>query len=871
MSSEKLTPAMSQYHQIKEQYKDCVLFFRMGDFYEMFDDDAVTAGRILGITVTSRNKNAATPTPLAGIPYHAADKYLAELTKKGHKVAIAEQVSDPKLPGIIQRQVVRIVTPATTLQEEVLERGNANYLLAIVENNNRFTLALCDLSTGEASVRSVEGLDEMRSEIFRLQPKELLLSKNLFSSEEVRQMLNEIQIQNYYFYALTNDAHDLLKMQYGAHSLSSMGIENDQDACESCAMVLSYLVDTQKSSLEHLRPFRVVKNTNRMDLDEGSIRNLELLFTQREGKAEGSLLHLLNKTLTGSGSRLLRMWMLNPLLSKEQIEARLDLVEELYTHSSLRESIRTHLKNMYDIERILAKLTLQRAHARDMIALKNSVEEVIAITKILEVHGGKGISRIFKECKHDTLDEVQVLIEEGIIPEPPLTLQEGGMIKEGYRKEIDELRVLKNNAAEWILGYQADEQQKTGISTLRIKFTNVFGYFIELSKSQAAKAPDYYIRRQTTVNGERFTTPELKIYEDKILHAGDALAKMEYECFQEIREKILSSLKDLQQFSDVIAYLDVIGAFAEVSYQYRYARPTFTANKDFSIIKGRHPVIEALEIKEGRSFVPNNTSFIEGKEETLLITGPNMAGKSTYLRQNALIALMAQIGCFVPAESANLSIVDKIFTRVGASDNVSKGQSTFMVEMQETAYILNNATMDSLIILDEVGRGTSTYDGLSLAWAILEYIHDTVKAKTLFATHYHELIDVVEKMKRAKNYSVAVQETSTGVVFLRKIVEGGAPESYGIEVAKLAGLPNAIISKASSFLHELETSNEDKGKKKKKNTNQLSFFHEPIEPATRIVEVTKNHPILEEWKALDINTMTPLDALHWLSEKQKNI
>ncbi|MFN7160280.1 MAG: DNA mismatch repair protein MutS [Candidatus Gracilibacteria bacterium] len=871
MSSEKLTPAMSQYYEIKEQYKDCVLFFRMGDFYEMFDEDATTAGRVLGITVTSRNKNALNPTPLAGIPYHASDKYLAELTKRGYKVAIAEQVSDAKLPGIIRRKVVRVVTPGTTLQDEVLNKGNPNYLLAVVEDSNRFTIALCDLSTGEANVRSVDGLENTRSELFRLQPKELLLSKHLFSSEEIAQILTDLNTANYYFYAVQNDPYEVLKIQYGEHSIESMGIEKNIQAAEACAMVLSYLVDTQKTSLNHLRPFRVIQNTECMNLDEGTIRNLELLFTQREGKLEGSLLHLLNKTHTGAGSRLLRSWLLNPLLSKEKIVNRLQLVDELYSSTSLREDIRTHLKNMYDIERILAKLSLQRAHARDMVALKNSIYEIQEILSLLDLNKDKKISQIFKECNKEVLHELYTLIEKGIIAEPPLTLQEGGIIREGYRQEIDELRSLKNNATQWILDYQTQEQQKTGIATLRIKFTNVFGYFIELSKSQSSKAPEYYVRRQTTVNGERYTTEELKVYEDKILHADDALSQMEYECFQEIREKILQSLSDLQQYSEIIAYLDVLSSFAELSYTYRYVCPQFVENRDFTIIKGRHPVIEALEIKDGRAFIPNNTCFKEGKEETLLITGPNMAGKSTYLRQNALIALMAQIGCFVPAESAELSLVDKIFTRVGASDNVSKGQSTFMVEMQETAYILNNATKESLIILDEVGRGTSTYDGLSLAWAILEYIHDTVGAKTLFATHYHELIDVVEKLKKAKNYSVAVQETSTGVVFLRKIVHGGAPESYGIEVAKLAGLPKSIISKASAFLRELETSGQDTKKKKGNDRNQLSFFLESAPPATHVVEVQKAHPLIEEWKNLDINTMSPMDALHWLSEKQKDL
>lgn len=871
MASEKLTPAMTQYYDIKEQYKDCILFFRMGDFYEMFDDDAVTAGKALGLTVTSRNKNALTPTPLAGIPYHAADKYLAELTKKGYKVAIAEQTSDPKLPGIIRRQVVRVVTPGTTLQDEVLGKDNPNFLLAVVEDRNRFTIALCDLSTGEANVRSVDGLENMSSELFRLQPKELLLSKGLFSSEEVGQILTDMEISNYYFYELSNEGSDILKIQYGQHSLASMGIEKDPQAVEACAMILSYLIDTQMSSLEHIRPFRIVQQGESMNLDEGTIRNLELLFTQREGKSEGSLLHLLNKTQTGAGARLLRSWLLSPLLSEAKITKRQNLVEKFYVDTTLREKVRGHLKNMYDIERILAKLSLGRAHARDMIALKNSIIEVRAIKESISQYPDQALSTLFGSANTVLLEEIQNIIEQGIIDEPPLTLQEGGMIKEGYKAEIDELRILKNNATQWILDYQTAEQQKTGISTLRIKFTNVFGYFIELSKAQAAKAPEYYMRRQTTVNGERFTTAELKIYEDKILHADDELSQMEYECFQKIREQILASLKDLQHFSEIISYIDVLTSFAELSYTNRYVRPEFTEKRDFSILKGRHPVVEALEMKEGRAFIPNNTQFIENREETLLITGPNMAGKSTYLRQNALIALMAQIGCFVPADTAKLSVVDKIFTRVGASDNVSKGQSTFMVEMQETAYILGNATKDSLIILDEVGRGTSTYDGLSLAWAILEYIHDTIGAKTLFATHYHELIDVAEKLKKAKNYSVAVQETSTGVVFLRKIVEGGAPESYGIEVAKLAGLPKTIISKASAFLRELETSHEDNKKKKKRDTNQLSFFIEAPKQAPETVEIIKEHPVIEEWKQLDINTMTPLEAMHWLSEKQKNL
>lgn len=866
---EKITPAMKQYYDIKNEFKDCILFFRMGDFYEMFDEDAHIAGKELGITVTSRNKNAEKPTPLAGIPYHAGERYLAELTKKGYKVAIAEQTSDSSMPGIVTRKIVRVVTPATTMQEEVLGKGTSNFLISITELQNIFTIALVDISTGNCLIKQMNGLEALESSIFQAQPKEILLATDLFSTEDVVAILKKQNLLSYYFYTLEKNPKKIIEEQFGSHALDAMQITSSTEKQHTIAMVLQYLQKTQLTSMDHLRHFRQEDDSQSMKLDESTIRNLELLFTQREGKKEGSLLGVLDMTCTGSGARLLHSWILRPLLQKELLEKRLDKVQELYTFPSLRKELRTHLHSMYDLERLLAKISMDRAHGRDLVAVKNSLSAILQMHSALgEEH--KEIQELYSHIPLAIIRELQELLELSIADEPPITLQEGGIIKQGFRPDIDEVRDLKLHASSWLLSYQQQEQERTGINSLKIKFNNVFGYFIELTKNQAHNAPENYIRRQTMVGAERYTTIELKTQEDKILHAEDELSRLEYACFQEIRTQVLSHLQAIQQAALLIAELDVYTTFAEVAHDYQYVRPEFTNTKDLHITKGRHPVVDVFLRKQQEQCIPNSLSFRESKEELLLITGPNMAGKSTFLRQNALISLLAQIGSYVPAEKAELPLLDAIFTRVGASDNVSKGQSTFMVEMQETAYILTNATDRSLIILDEVGRGTSTYDGLSIAWAIVEYIHSHIKAKTLFATHYHELIDVVEKLPRGKNYSVAVQETSSGMVFLRKIVAGGASESYGIEVAKLAGLPQEVIQNASSFLKELEKEDTSSKKKNtKENNNQLSFF--VTAPSEKTVIAPLINPLVEKIKNISLDHMTPIECQQYLMGLQKEL
>lgn len=854
----KVTPAMKQYYEMKAQYADTILFFRMGDFYEMFDEDAKIVSRELGLTLTSRNKNSDNPIPLAGIPYHAADKYLAELTRKGYKVTMSEQVSDPKLPGIVQRQVTQVVTPGTTLQTEVLDAKGYNYLASIAGTFPTCGLSFLDLSTGVWHVTECSSYEAALDELLLKSPKEVLVSGDFFNKVDCLTTLSKHTIfaQEY---SLTDDASSFLKTHFELQSLSVLGLENKSAATMAAALTLSYVYNTQKTEPKYLHPLRYYSREGKMILDMGVVRNLELFATNRDGEKKGSVLHLIDQTMTGGGGRLLREWMLAPELDLDTIHRRLDTVEFFYKDTELRKKIRSCLSNISDMERVLARLSLGRGNARDLLAIANTLEAIghIRDSLMIEKNLPTLLAHALSCFTNETSKRILSHIRDAISAEAGIEISMGNIIREGYDEEVDTLRNLKQKAKEWMMEYQQKEQETTGISQLKVKFTSVFGYFLEIPKSQESKVPMHYVRKQTLVGAERYITEELKVFEEKVLSSEEKAAAREYEIFLEVRDVVLREISFLQEVSLQCSMTDVLSSFAELSYRESYSRPAFTDEKTMQIKEGKHPVIAALLREQKETYVPNDIHFTENKEEFLLITGPNMAGKSTYLRQAALIAFFAQIGCFVPAVSAVLPIYDRIFTRVGASDNMSKGESTFMVEMQEASFILHNATANSLIILDEIGRGTSTYDGLSIAWAIVSYIHDHIGAHTLFATHYHELIEVADTLPKAKNYSVAIAENEGGVIFLHKIIEGGASESYGIEVAKLAGMPKDVLKEAKAHLQALES--KDSGKKA--SVLQDSLF--------TIVEQQSNPEIAALVKQLqdtDINSLTPLQAMEKLSK-----
>ncbi len=856
----KVTPAMKQYYEMKAEHADSILFFRMGDFYEMFNDDAKIVSKELGLTLTTRNKNSDNPVPLAGIPYHAAEKYLAELTRKGYKVTIAEQTSDPKLPGIVQREVRQVVTPGTTLQTEVLDAKGYNYLVALAGAFPICGVSFLDVSTGIWQLTECASYEAAIEEILLKAPKEVLIDSDFFNKQECIDTLKKHRIFVQEYAAAENNASFLLQ-HFEVPTLSILDLENKPAAIAAAVLSLTYVYNTQKTKPEYIHTPKIYSREGKMILDMSAVRNLELFSTLRDNEKKGSLLYLLDQTNTGGGGRLLRSWMLSPELKQETLEERLDAVEFLYKDSELRKTIRSALSHTSDIERLLARLSLGRGNARDLLALAGSLEAAAELHAICQKEQSLPVligsmQNLFAD---QTVHDVTGLIQAAISPEAGMEIMSGSIIKEGYDAEVDELRTLKQKAKEWMMEYQQKEQENTGISQLKVKFTSVFGYFLEIPKSQEGKVPMHYVRKQTLVGAERYITEELKVFEEKVLTSEEKSASREYELFIQIKDQALTHIPLLQQVALQISTLDVISTFAEVAYLEHYVRPAFTTQRTLEVQEGRHPVVASLLKEQQEAYVPNSLTFIEEKEEFLLITGPNMAGKSTYLRQAALIAYLAQIGCFVPAASAVLPLYDRIFTRVGASDNMSKGESTFMVEMQEASFILRNATANSLIILDEIGRGTSTYDGLSIAWAIVSYIHDSIGAHTLFATHYHELIDVAEKLSKAKNYSVAISENESGVIFLHQIIEGGASESYGIEVAKLAGLPKEVLTEAKKHLKALESTQTDAAQAT--TPTQDSLF--------TIVEQHSNpdqEKIIEELRTIDVNQCTPIQTMELLSK-----
>lgn len=889
--AKKLTPMMAQYQAIKAQHQDCLLFFRLGDFYEMFGDDAVKGSEILNITLTARSKGA-DAIPMCGIPFHAAENYISKLTLAGEKVAICEQVSDPTGKGIVQREVVRIITPGTTLNEGLLDHKTNNYIVSFATTTSQLTtqdfqsaLAVGDISTGEFYVTALNSLADLKSELTRLNPSECISSPELIN--QLQTLLPEFSELHFFPHQTSTAPKAILTTHFQVDSLQKFNLDPDTDLAKKTAItaagqLLDYLAVTQKTDLGHIQNLRTYSLNDFMPLDEATLRNLELFQTLRDHQKKGSLFNVIDQTITSMGGRLLKKWLLHPLVDQTKIQARLDSVEEFFQNLTLRANLRLALSQVKDIERLLSKLSLNSGNARDALALRASLKSLPQIDQDL---GNPQTSRLQSLQQNlDLCQDIVAHLEESLDDEAPATLRDGGMIKDGYHPELDELRQISREGKTFIQSLKQQEIAATGITSLKIKFNKVFGYYIEVSKSNLDAVPEHYIRKQTLVNAERFITPELKEYEEKVLGAEDKIKAIEYQLFQEIRQFILSHLPRLQKTAQVVANLDVLAALSEVASQNRYCKPTITDTGALLIKDGRHPVVEKMSFST--DFIPNDTHLNYQDQQVILITGPNMGGKSTYLRQIALITLLAHVGSFVPATAAEIPIVDRIFTRVGAADNLVKGQSTFMVEMQETANILQNATSQSLVILDEIGRGTSTYDGVSIAWALTEFLHHQVGAKTLFATHYHELINLAETLEKAKNFSIAVRENATeGVVFLYKILAGGVDKSYGIEVAKLAGLPQTVIAKAQSILQQLEQA---KAEGQNPQDLQASIFDQPLStqpqaqsqapqqtqsstnsPANteRVHQTIAEHQaIIDQLNTIDINNLTPLQALQHLSE-----
>lgn len=863
----ELTPMMQQYQELKSQCRDAILFFRLGDFYEMFGPDALEAAKILDITLTSRNKNESTPMPMCGVPYHAAENYIARLVKAGKKVAICEQISDPTLPGIVKRKIVRIVTPGTTYSSQILNQKANRFVVAVFPQKDYFGLAFADLSTGEFKATELQGEEALTMELLRLDPAELVVRQEHYDDPELRVLVNAWTQAPISTVELFEEAYAFIARHFKVTTLEGFGIASQPFAIQASAVLLKYLQTTQKESFVHIDRITAHHREKTMPLDEATVRNLELFSTLRAStepsgvptrEESHTLLGVLDQTHTAMGARLLRRWVTQPLLRKDEIEARHEAVEDLVHTHDLRNSLETELKPMNDLERLLGRLGSSSGNARDLKGLALTLAHIPRLQSELE----KAKSVLLKNLQKDLkpLDELVAELDRAITDEPPLRLTEGGLIKTGYHAELDELHGLMHDAKSALKAIEEKEIAATGINSLKVSYNRVFGYYIEVSKVNLSKVPVDYIRKQTLANAERYITPELKAYEEKILTAEERSMALEYELFQKLRDKALTEVRAIKQNAAVLAQLDVLHSFAHTAIQRSYCKPHLTNDPVLAIEAGRHPVVESMTFEQ--SFVPNNSFFAKDQEEVLLLTGPNMSGKSTYLRQVALIVLMAQIGSFVPAKSVTMRVFDRIFTRVGASDNLVRGQSTFMVEMQESAYILNHATDRSLIILDEVGRGTSTYDGLSLAWAIFEHLHDKIRGFTLFATHYHELIQLAEKLSRSKNYSIDVQETARGVLFLHQIKEGAIDKSYGIEVAKLAGLPGTLIDRAAQVLNALEL--EKSLSTGKIPDNQVSLFNGTYASSRQPGKLT--HPALDKLQTLNLDKMTPLEALNALHE-----
>lgn len=876
----ELTPMMQQYIATKEQYKDCILLYRLGDFYELFFDDAIVVSKELELTLTGKSCGLEERAPMCGVPYHAIEGYLNKLVSKGYKVAICEQMEDPKLTkGIVKREVTRIVTPGTNLNAQSFEDNKNNYLMCIAYYDEIIGISIADVTTGDYYLTEVSDKNQLLDEIVKYNPAEIICNDAfLVSGIQIEELKNRLGICIFsldpHFFDEEQCKKILLK-HFHVLSLQGIGIEEFPIGTVAAGTLMQYLYDTQKNTLNHLTHIYPYLTSKYMLLDSSTRRNLELCETLRDKQKKGSLLGVLDKTKTAMGGRLLRKYIEQPLIDKDKILYRQDAIDDFCKNPCERDEIREYLNPVYDLERLIGKISFHTANPRDLIALATSLRMLPPIKTVTGGMNAEALLHISEAI--DGLEDIYTLIDEAIVDEPPLQIREGGIIRDGYDKDIDTLRHAKTEGKSWLAALEAEDRERTGIKNLRIKYNKVFGYYFEVTNSFKNMVPDDYIRKQTLTNAERYTTPRLKELEDTILNAEDKLVTLEYDKFCEIRDFIAGQLERIQKTAHEIARLDVFASFSLVAEQNHYVRPSLNEKGIIQIKDGRHPVVE--KVIEHDMFIPNDTYLDNGKNCISIITGPNMAGKSTYMRQSALIVLMAQIGSFVPAKKANIGIVDRIFTRVGASDDLASGQSTFMVEMNEVANILRNATPDSLLILDEIGRGTSTFDGLSIAWSVIEFISNTkiLGAKTLFATHYHELTELEGKINNVNNYCIAVKEKGDDIVFLRKIIKGGADRSYGIQVAKLAGVPEMVIERAKEILSELLDKDilekvqnisvpqkyDSKNKTEKPDDlelNQLSLF-----------DTVKDEDVIEELKQIDISTLTPLDALNTLYRLQNKL
>ena len=845
---EGLTPMMQQYVDTKEQYKDCILLYRLGDFYEMFFDDAITASKELEITLTGKDCGLKERAPMCGIPYHSIQNYLSKLITNGHKVAICEQMEDPALAkGLVKRDVIRVITPGTVIESNILEEKKNNYIASIYKVGIHYGLAYSDVSTGEfCTTEIVEGNNfaKLMNELVRFTPAEIVVNPEMFASTSE---INTIQEKFKTYITTSIDEIENIDI----HGFDKL--EKKPFAKEATKLLLTYIRETQKVDMKHISNIEYYSAEKYMALDMIARRNLEITETIRDRNKKGSLLWVLDKTSTSMGGRLLRRWLEKPLMDVKEIEGRLGSVEELKGSAMRRGNIAEVLDRVYDIERLTGKISYGTVNAKDMVALKNSLQQLPDLKNILADFKSELLKNLYEEL--DTLEDVAKLIDDAIVDDPPVSVKEGGIIKIDYDEEVKKLRTASTEGKNWVIALEAREREATGIKNLKVGFNKVFGYYIEVSKSFVNQVPDRFIRKQTLTTGERYITDELKEIESTILGAQDKVVNLEYEIFTKIRDEISNHIVRLQKSSNVVATVDTLNSLAEVADKYNYVKPEVNEEDVIEIKEGRHPVVERL-IPSG-SFVPNDTLLNEGEDRVNIITGPNMAGKSTYMRQVALITLMAQIGSFVPADYAKIGITDRIFTRVGASDDLASGQSTFMVEMNEVANIISNATKRSLLILDEIGRGTSTFDGLSIAWAVVEHIAKKIGARTLFATHYHELTELEDKIDGVKNYCIAVKEKGEDVIFLRKIIRGGADESYGVHVAKLAGIPNNVTVRANEILKTLKENNfSNKSEKEPKKAyamqNQFDLFN------------YKLGEIASEIDKININELTPIEALNTL-------
>ena len=875
----ELTPMMQQYMKTKEEYKDCILFYRLGDFYEMFFDDAITASKELDITLTGKNCGLEERAPMCGVPFHSVDGYLNRLVSKGYKVAICEQMEEPSnARGIVRREVVRVATPGTNLDMQALDESRNNYIMCVAYIADRFGMSVADVTTGDYFVTEIENAGKLFDEIYKFMPSELICNEAFYmSGMDIDDLKDRLGVTIYSLDAWYFDdaiCTQTLKEHFQVSSMEGLGISDYDCGVIASGALLIYLKETQKTSLSHMSRLTPYATGKYMLLDSSTRRNLELCETLREKQKRGSLLWVLDKTKTAMGARNLRKNIEQPLIHKSEIERRLDAVEELLQNAISREEIREYLSPVYDLERLVSRITYQTANPRDLIAFQSSLSMLPHIKYILSEMKSPLLKDIYEGL--DTLDDLCGLVQTSIKEEPPIAMRDGGIIRDGYNEEVDKLRMAKSNGKDWIARLEDEEREKTGIKNLRIKYNKVFGYYLEVTNSFKNMVPDYYTRKQTLANAERYIIPELKELEDTILGAEDKLYSLEYELYCEIRSRIARDVVRIQKTAKAVAQIDTFASLALVAEQNNYVRPKLNEKGVIDIRDGRHPVVEQMIPND--LFISNDTYLNDRKNRISIITGPNMAGKSTYMRQTGLIVLMAQTGSFVPAGKADIGLVDRIFTRVGASDDLASGQSTFMVEMTEVANILRNATNKSLLILDEIGRGTSTFDGLSIAWAVIEHISDSrlLGAKTLFATHYHELTELEGKIGGVNNYCIAVKEKGDDIIFLRKIVKGGADKSYGIQVARLAGVPDTVISRAKEIVEELVQTDitgriKDiavQGHTPKLNTKK---YDEVDLAQMSLFDTVKDDDVLEEIKNLDVSNLTPIDALNTLYQLQNKL